>query len=112
MQIHTGGVSSSSSSSSSSKPVTPVLSGEICKPKTAPLFTANTNTSTGKQSGNNIPSVSSNATVTKLSETHQLLQQRGEKLSEVSDKSKQMSDQSKEFANMAKQLRQKQTSWF
>ncbi len=52
-------------------------------------------------------------TMATMSETHEKLQERGEKLSRLSDRTEEMSNQANEFAKMAKQLNDQQKSrWF
>lgn len=54
-----------------------------------------------------------NATMSTMSEAHERLQERGEKLAKLSDRTEEMSNQANEFARMAKQLNEQQRSrWF
>ena len=66
------------------------------------------NVKPAQQAGGNV-----SATMGVMNETHEKLQERGEKLSRLQDRTEEMSNQAGEFARLAKQLNEQQKArWF
>lgn len=66
-----------------------------------------------KQSTLSTQQASTNATMGLMSEAHEKLVERGEKLSRMSDKTEELASQASEFARLARQLNEQQKArWF